>query len=205
MKGTEPRGPSMGPASPVAAEGFDGVLCFGLFHLKIKKEEKWFISSLCFLQLRLFPPIFFPLFSGRGSRTTSFCGALSSPGLSPLCLGLLCSSFQSLTIMRCSPAARSCCSCESHSEGPAETQSSWQKGHCALPLPVTAQKPATFLLGCAGNILSRLGCWVGSLYVLAQTETRLYNYFQTFPSCFFTCITQKEIQDPTHMSQKPNL
>lgn len=53
-QGTEPGGPGTAPASPVAAEGFGRGLCFGHFHLKIKEQEKCFISSFGFLQSRLF-------------------------------------------------------------------------------------------------------------------------------------------------------
>lgn len=43
--GTEPGGPDAAPACPLAAEGFERGLCSGPFHLKIKEQEKCFISS----------------------------------------------------------------------------------------------------------------------------------------------------------------
>lgn len=111
-QGTEPGGPGVAPASPVAAEVFDGGLCSGPFHLKIKEQEKRSLSSLCFLQSRLFfPPSSSPcpLFVAQ-KQPLSVELSLRFWPLSSLCPGLLCYLFLSTTALPIagrSPAARS--------------------------------------------------------------------------------------------------
>lgn len=67
----------------------------------------------------VFPPLLWPWLLNNLFLWSS----LQSWPLSSLCPGLLHSSFRALPIAGCSPAAWSCCSCASNSEGRAETQS----------------------------------------------------------------------------------
>ena len=138
--GHRARGPGTAPAG-----GFAKELCSGSFHLNIKKQEKFFISSVCFFQWRLF-------FTKSSSPSPLFMAHEQPPAvelsprfwpLSPLCpRPLLCSvsSTRALPTAGLLPAARSLLLPR------ASLCSSWEEHQARRPLlpQVTAQKPAEF-------------------------------------------------------------
>lgn len=84
--GTESGGPSEAPASLDAAKEFDGDLCSGPFHLRIKEQEKSFISSPLLPQSRRFSPphLLPPLLCSWLINNLLLLSSSSGPGLSPL-------------------------------------------------------------------------------------------------------------------------
>lgn len=166
-------------------KGLKGGALFGPFHLKIKEQEKCFISSLCFLQSRLFflqssSPS--PLFVAY-KQPLSVELSLRFWPLSSLCPGLLCYLFSSTTALPRAgrlPAARILLF----------LQVSWCKGweeHKApgkrLAVPsIRTSLPRNRRISPRinwGSILSRSGHRLESSYVLSQCpEARFLNDFQ---------------------------